>query len=173
MAAPHVSGVAALIWSHFPSKTPQEVRQALTDSVLDLGDSGWDNMYGFGLLQADQAMKYLSGEITPAPTQSPTKSPSKSPSNGTPGECIDSPIGWHDEDGPNSNCEWYGQGNNCAAYGDECFGVDDKSAKQACCACGGGYTYPLNPPTKVPTPTTKPRSILNAFLHFLKSFSCF
>lgn len=173
MAAPHVSGVAALIWSHFPSKTPQEVRQALTDSVLDLGDSGWDNMYGFGLLQADQAMKYLSGEITPAPTQSPTKSPSKSPSNGTPGECIDSPIGWHDEDGPNSNCEWYGQGNNCAAYGDECFGVDDKSAKQACCACGGGYIYPLNPSTGQSGGGTYSRSILNAFLHFLKSFSCF
>lgn len=33
MAAPHVTGVAALIWSDFPDATPAEVRQGVLDSV--------------------------------------------------------------------------------------------------------------------------------------------
>ncbi len=51
MAAPFVSGVAALIKSKNLSLTPQEMRSALAYSAVDLGDNGRDRVYGFGLVQ--------------------------------------------------------------------------------------------------------------------------
>ena len=35
MATPHVSGVAALVWSQFPNKKAHEIREALTSTALD------------------------------------------------------------------------------------------------------------------------------------------
>lgn len=52
MAAPFVSGVAALIKSKNLSLTPQEIRDVLTYNAIDLGDAGRDRVYGFGLVQA-------------------------------------------------------------------------------------------------------------------------
>ena len=52
MAAPFVSGVAALIKSKNPSMTPQEIRDTLDNNAIDLGDIGRDKTYGFGLVQA-------------------------------------------------------------------------------------------------------------------------
>jgi subtilisin family serine protease len=63
MATPHVSGAAALIWSGFPTATNSEVRQALTSTAEDLGDPGRDNAYGYGLVQAADALIVLS-ELT-------------------------------------------------------------------------------------------------------------
>jgi len=59
MATPHVSGVAALIWSKFPGATNVQVRQALTSSAEDLGTAGRDNSYGFGLVRAKAALDAL------------------------------------------------------------------------------------------------------------------
>ncbi len=53
MAAPFVSGVAALVKSRDLSMTPQEIRDVLANNAIDLGDAGRDNVYGFGLVQAD------------------------------------------------------------------------------------------------------------------------
>ena len=61
MAAPHVSGVAALIWSYFPNKTAQEIRQVLEASAEDLGPRGRDNDFGYGLVRADLAYNFLNG----------------------------------------------------------------------------------------------------------------
>jgi serine protease len=61
MATPHVSGVAALIWSWNPSLTNVQIREALQMTALDLGDPGRDDYYGFGLVQAYDALKYLGG----------------------------------------------------------------------------------------------------------------
>ena len=61
MAAPHVSGVAALVWSAYPNLTNVEIREALDATALDLGDSGRDVYYGFGLVQAYDAIEFLSG----------------------------------------------------------------------------------------------------------------
>jgi subtilisin family serine protease len=60
MAAPHVSGIAALLFSAHPSATPEQVRQALRDSAKDLGASGRDSDYGYGLVQAKAALDTLS-----------------------------------------------------------------------------------------------------------------
>jgi subtilisin family serine protease/Tol biopolymer transport system component len=52
MAAPHVSGVAALILSRHPEFTAEQVRQALRNGADDLGPPGRDARYGFGRLNA-------------------------------------------------------------------------------------------------------------------------
>ena len=67
MATPHVSGVAALVWSAFPLKSNAEIRDALTKTAYDLGDPGLDNYYGYGLVQAKAALDYLGGGIEPPP----------------------------------------------------------------------------------------------------------
>jgi serine protease len=56
MATPHVSAVAALIWSCHPSKTNQEIRNAVTSTARDKGASGRDSSYGFGIVQAKTAL---------------------------------------------------------------------------------------------------------------------
>ena len=59
MATPHVAGVSALVWSHFPSCSASEIRAALTTTAEDLGAAGRDNAYGYGLVQAKAAVDYL------------------------------------------------------------------------------------------------------------------
>ena len=61
MATPHVSGVAALVWSCNPSWTNKQIRTALTATAEDLGAAGRDNNYGYGLVQAQAALDYLLG----------------------------------------------------------------------------------------------------------------
>jgi len=126
MATPHVSGVAALVWSAYPTKTASEIRQALEASAQDLGSAGRDNTFGHGLVRADLAATYLDSSFTLSPTVAPTLDP-----------CTDNPVGWHDSDGPDYNCEWYSQGSNCDQYGDS-YENDGKTANVACCACDGG-----------------------------------
>ncbi len=55
MATPHVSAVAALVWSYFPTCTAAQMRTSLANSALDLGTAGRDVKYGFGLVQAKAA----------------------------------------------------------------------------------------------------------------------
>jgi len=62
MATPHVSGVAALIWSANPSWTNRQVRAALDATAQDLGASGYDTSFGWGLVQAKAALEELQGQ---------------------------------------------------------------------------------------------------------------
>ena len=55
MATPHVSAVAALVWSYFPSCTGEQIRQSLNKSAKDLGTAGRDVKFGYGLVQAKAA----------------------------------------------------------------------------------------------------------------------
>lgn len=57
MATPVVSGVAALIWSHHPDWTAEQVRAALQQSVKDIGAPGRDEYFGFGRIDALQAVE--------------------------------------------------------------------------------------------------------------------
>lgn len=59
MATPHVSGVAALVWSNFQQCSNWEIRDALNASAKDLGAPGWDPYLGYGLVQAKAATDYL------------------------------------------------------------------------------------------------------------------
>lgn len=62
MATPHVSAVAALVWSNHTSCTNDEVRNALNTTAEDLGAAGRDTSYGYGLIQASAATDYLASQ---------------------------------------------------------------------------------------------------------------
>ncbi|MEW6033353.1 MAG: S8 family peptidase [Chloroflexota bacterium] len=51
MASPHVAGTAALVIASGQSG----VRAILQATADDLGDTGWDNLYGYGLVDAQEA----------------------------------------------------------------------------------------------------------------------
>lgn len=68
MATPHVSGVAALVWSNFPGKSNADIRNALEATARDLGAAGRDDYYGHGLVQAKAAYDLLAGGSTCKPT---------------------------------------------------------------------------------------------------------
>jgi subtilisin family serine protease len=55
MATPHVSAVAALVWSHNLNCTAAQLRNSLNKSAQDLGPAGRDTKFGFGLVQAKAA----------------------------------------------------------------------------------------------------------------------
>lgn len=51
MAAPFVSGIAALLFSINPDLTPAEVRSFILATAADLGDPGFDPYYGWGVIE--------------------------------------------------------------------------------------------------------------------------
>ena len=57
MAAPHVSGVAALLIANGVTG-PDNVRGALESKAEDKGDTGWDPEYGWGIVDAYAALNY-------------------------------------------------------------------------------------------------------------------
>ncbi|WP_156426490.1 S8 family serine peptidase [Pseudoalteromonas shioyasakiensis] len=59
MATPHVSGVAALVWSNYPECSANGIRLALRASADDQGDMGYDHAYGWGIVQAKAAVDYI------------------------------------------------------------------------------------------------------------------
>jgi len=68
VAAAHVSGLAALIWSVNPHLTNVQVTGIITSTAVDLGDPGWDEYFGWGRIDAAAAVMttthYL--EVEPA-----------------------------------------------------------------------------------------------------------
>ncbi len=77
MAAPHVAGVAALLFEYSPGASADQVRNAMQSTAMDLGPGGRDNEYGHGLVQARQALAAIGGPqpITPTPTFTPSPTP--------------------------------------------------------------------------------------------------
>jgi subtilisin family serine protease len=72
MACPHVAGVAALVWSLAPAATAKQVAFALRATASDLGLPGIDDRYGFGLVDAAAAARWLAPAafgLPPRPTQ--------------------------------------------------------------------------------------------------------
>ena len=59
MATPHVSAVAALVWSHNPLWTNVQIRGALEATARDIGTAGRDNFFGWGIVQAKAALDFL------------------------------------------------------------------------------------------------------------------
>lgn len=56
MAAPHVAGVAALLFSLHPEWTPAQVEQRISETAVDLGRPGRDDRFGAGRIDARAAV---------------------------------------------------------------------------------------------------------------------
>lgn len=61
MACPHVAGVAALVLAANPALSNGDVRSILNSTATDLGDVGWDTIYGHGLVNAEAAVAAATG----------------------------------------------------------------------------------------------------------------
>ena len=77
-AAPIVSGISALMLQINPDLEPNQVLSMLRGSAIDLGDSGADTVYGWGLVNALGA----SGIHMPVPQSTELNAPSPNPVTG-------------------------------------------------------------------------------------------
>jgi hypothetical protein len=57
-AAPLVAGICALLLQIKPTLNASEVKDILYTTAIDLGPSGWDSVYGWGLINAVAAVEY-------------------------------------------------------------------------------------------------------------------
>jgi serine protease len=53
----NVTGVASLVWSANPTLSATQIRDILTQTAYDLGASGYDTVYGYGMVNADAAVR--------------------------------------------------------------------------------------------------------------------
>lgn len=65
MASPHVAALAALIRSINPDLKNTEVMDIIRSNVIDLGDPGHDNMYGYGQIDVFAALEAAGGSGAP------------------------------------------------------------------------------------------------------------
>ncbi|MCQ4635259.1 S8 family serine peptidase [Anaerovorax odorimutans] len=82
MAAPVVSGVAAMLYYLKPSITPQEVRQILTSTATDLYTDGDDIYTRYGNVNALAAVSKVLGRSVPSPGALATPASVKASSSG-------------------------------------------------------------------------------------------
>jgi uncharacterized repeat protein (TIGR01451 family) len=64
MASPHVSGLAALIWTARPDLSAAMVRRVITSTVNDIGPVGWDESVGWGRVNANAAVALVRNPVT-------------------------------------------------------------------------------------------------------------
>ncbi|MBK35826.1 MAG: hypothetical protein CME26_09895 [Gemmatimonadetes bacterium] len=67
-AAPHVTGLAALLLARDPSWNAQQIRGALTSTAIDLGSPGWDERMGAGRIDAATLGMSLDSALPPTAT---------------------------------------------------------------------------------------------------------
>ncbi|WP_400162296.1 S8 family serine peptidase [Brevibacillus sp. TJ4] len=65
MAAPFVSGTAALLVAQDPKLRVREVTERLRETAVDLGRKGKDSHYGHGLVNAHRALTYAAQPVIP------------------------------------------------------------------------------------------------------------
>ena len=82
MAAPHVAGLAALLFSQNVGRTNADVQALIAGTVDDLGVPGWDHFYGSGRINAYRGIMGIQNPpATPGPTPTawPTSTPTPMP----------------------------------------------------------------------------------------------
>lgn len=86
MATPHVAAIGGLLLAQDGTRINSYLRSIIESSADDLGDSGWDQYFGHGRVNAYRAVTGQwptptpSPFPTPTPTPIPTPTPSPSPS---------------------------------------------------------------------------------------------
>ncbi len=88
MASPHVAGTAALLIASGLTG-PYNLRFRLTNTATDLGATGFDNLYGYGLVDALKAVN----DTTPSPPPPPPPPPPESEYGNLSGNVYDAANG--------------------------------------------------------------------------------
>jgi serine protease len=109
MATPHVAGVAALLLSH--GLAASDVRQALQETAVDLGASGWDATYGWGRIDAHAALLWQ-----PGGSGSEVTLLSEGFESGVP------PANWQLYQGGGSDAGWVSLAGASGAHGNNAYG---------------------------------------------------
>jgi subtilisin family serine protease len=65
MATPHACGAAALLWSHAPSLSRDEIRGYLEAGAKDLGAAGTDTLYGKGRVDVAASLALIPPAFSP------------------------------------------------------------------------------------------------------------
>ncbi len=103
-STPLTAGLAALIWSADPSLTPSEVELILKSGSTDLGSSGTDNTFGYGLINVQGSLSLVGGG---GGNQSPEAVLTANPQSGTVGQLFSfDASGSSDPDGSIVQYEW-------------------------------------------------------------------
>lgn len=168
MACPHVAGVAALVWSHFPECSAQDIRFALDFSAEDVGSAGCDIEYGYGIVNAVEAKAYLDANgcsgaqptkteggcsvVPEGPTPSPDPTFAPTPCNGVDalfsikidnyGKETDWRIkkdGFVVEEGSNYDGNSLTEVDMCLQEGSYVFDIKDDFGDGICCSYGNGF----------------------------------
>ena len=81
MAVPYVSGLASLLVGMPRPYSPAQIAYEMESTALDLGPTGRDAYYGYGLIQMDDALELARPTSTPTPTLTwaPTAAPTNTP----------------------------------------------------------------------------------------------
>ena len=86
-STPHVVGLAALLKEAHPEMTTADFKEILKASCLDLGDEGYDEYYGWGLIQIPEAIRaadeYFASHTPDEPDPSPEPTPEPTPDPGS------------------------------------------------------------------------------------------
>lgn len=101
MAAPHVAGTAALVIA----ANIVGVRTQLQNTADDLGDTGWDQYYGYGLVDADEAAGASTGPQSPFANAGPDQTLNDVDGNDSESVTLDG-SGSSDADGTIESYEW-------------------------------------------------------------------
>ena len=62
-SSPYVAGIAALAATAVPGITPTQFKDAIMVSSTDLGFPGRDNYFGYGLINAEKLLKYITPSV--------------------------------------------------------------------------------------------------------------
>ena len=91
MASPHINGVVALMRQAAPNMSVEHIKQILFDTAIDLGEEGEDNDYGWGMVDAYEAVINCN--------EAPFKPSLEGPTYGTVGFTYDFTVNGDDPEG--------------------------------------------------------------------------
>lgn len=69
MATPHVAGLASLVWSKEARLNNEQVRDVIQHTAVKLGSGDFNNDWGFGRIDAAEAVAKAGWELTPVQTE--------------------------------------------------------------------------------------------------------
>ncbi len=88
MASPHINGVVALMRQTAPNMSVEAIKEIIFQTAYDLGDEGEDNDYGWGMVDAYEAVLHCN--------EAPFKPVLDGPTNGTAGASYDYTVNGED-----------------------------------------------------------------------------